>query len=78
MSQKDPAELRKRLEAGEWLRPGDVAIAMGLSRSTVHRLLDDGQIGWKLRPGGKQRWCDPKDVVRLLREAEETRRGEMP
>ncbi len=74
---KDPQELRQQVEAGEWLRGGDVAIVLGLSRSTVHRLLASGEIGWKLRPGGKQRWCDPADVLRLLREADGTRRGEM-
>ncbi len=74
---RDRDELVRLVEAGEWLRAGDVAIVLQRGRSTVTRLLDAGEIGWRLRPGGKQRWCDPADVLRLLRGSEETRRGEM-
>lgn len=72
------AALRTRVEAGEWLRSGDVSTVLGLSRSTVHRLLTSGEIAWKKRPGGKQRYCNPADVLRLLKEADELRRGQMP
>ena len=77
MPAKDPEELRRQVDAGEWLRAGDVAILLGRSRTTIHRLLAAGEIGWKLLPGGKQRHCDPADVLRLLREAGDVRRGEM-
>jgi predicted site-specific integrase-resolvase len=70
-------ELRTAVTAGEWLRAGEVAIALAVSRTTVHRLFLDGTIGWKLKVGGKQRLADPADVRRLLAEGEQVRRGRM-
>ncbi len=70
-------ELRRAVEAGEWLRTGDVAILLGLSRATAIRRIDSGQIRWRLQPGGKQRFCDPADLLRLVEEAEKPQRGPM-
>lgn len=60
---KDVAELRRRLDAGEWLLVGEVALVLGIGRATAHRLVADGAIKYKLRPGtGQYRECDPADV----------------
>lgn len=69
-------QLLAAVEAGEWLRAGDVAIVLGIGRTSAHRLLSSGELGWKLKPGGKQRQADPADVRRLLTEAEQVHRGE--
>ena len=67
MGEQDPAELERRLNAGEWLKPGSVATLLGMSRGTVHNLLGARKIGYRKTPGG-QRECDPADVKRLLEE----------
>jgi Helix-turn-helix domain len=68
-----PAALERRLDAGEWLRPGEVAVLLGWSRSTVTNRINDGTIAhrWK----GKQRVCKPQDVRRLLDKSREEHRG---
>ncbi|MBG0560749.1 hypothetical protein [Actinoplanes aureus] len=68
-------ELRRALDEGEWLRVGDLATVLDVSASTAHRLLGN-QIGFKFKPGGKQRIADPADVRRLLEESEQTHRGQ--
>jgi len=70
-------ELLRAVEAAEWLRVGDVAIVLQVSRTTAHRLFEAGAIAWKRKPGGKQRQADPADVRRLLSEAEQVQRGGM-
>ena len=70
-------ELRAAVDAGEWLRAGELATVLDVSRTTAHRLLEAGTIGWKVKPGGKQRLADPGDVRRLLEESERVRRGGM-
>ena len=64
--------LKRRLAAGEWLRPGDVALVLGVGRSSVVRWLnaDPPIIRYKTKPGpGRHRLCDPGDVLRLLAES---------
>lgn len=73
-----PEQLEARVRAGEWLRPGDAARLLGLSRSTMLRRLDDKTVGWRLHPGGKQRRVNPVDVIRLLDQSRAEHRGEMP
>jgi excisionase family DNA binding protein len=68
---EDQAALERRLDAGEWLSPGEVAKLLGQSRTTVHTLLKDGRIKYSLTTGGHERQhrrCDPADVRRLLDE----------
>lgn len=68
-------ELHQALAGGEWLRVGELAIALGVSVRTAHRLLDSGEIGYRYKAGGKQRIADPADALRLISEAEQVHRG---
>lgn len=64
-----PEEIERRLDAGEWLRPGDVAILLGVSRKTVDRMLPDQSptMRWRRKPGtGRHREVHPEDVRREL------------
>lgn len=70
----DVQAIERRLDAGEWLRPGEVAKLLGvggrpLGRTTVHRYLKSGRIRYRNRGGGTQRECHPDDVRELLAEA---------
>lgn len=62
------AGLEKRLEAGEWLRPNDVAAVLGLSRSTVQRMMKIGEIGYRVHPPSRYRYANPEHVQKLLRD----------
>lgn len=70
----EPAEIERRLAAGDWLRASEIAALLGMSRTTVHRLFLRGTIGYRSTPG-RQRLGDPVDVRRLLTESREVRRG---
>lgn len=70
----DPAAIERRLDAGEWLRLGDIAVLLGVSRTTAHRLFARGQIAYRKTPGGL-RYGDPADVRRLLAESRRVQRG---
>lgn len=61
----DVADLERRLDAGEWLRTGEVAALLGQGRTTVHRTLAGGDIRFRRTVGG-QRHCNPEDVRRVL------------
>lgn len=71
----DPAVLERRLDAGEWLSPGAVAVLLGVGRTTVHYRLEAGVIRYRLKGAGIQRLCNPEDVRRLLAEARAEHRG---
>ena len=66
----DTAEnLLRRLDAGEWLRPAEVAALLGISKSTVVRMLDaePPRLRFRRKPGtGRHRECDPEHVRELL------------
>jgi hypothetical protein len=62
----ETAELERRLRAGEWLTPGEVAKLLGLSRTKVHYLIVDGVIGAANKPHSAHRTCDPAHVLREL------------
>lgn len=80
------AELLARLRAGgdaAWLTTGEVAMLFAPSRrskkgyverSTVHAWIADGKISYTKTPGGRRR-CNPADVLALLEQAGEVRRG---
>jgi excisionase family DNA binding protein len=63
----EQAELERRLNAGKELSPGEVAVLLGVGRTTVHDMLNAGKIRYTKTPGGHRR-CDPVDVRRALDE----------
>jgi len=74
MVERSADEIEQLLDRGEWLTGGHVAVLFGVSRSTVHRWLTSGRVGYRETPGGLRR-CDPADVKRLLAEWRQVRRG---
>lgn len=73
---EERAALRERVHAGEWLRIGDAAKALGISRSKVDLLMKAGTITYRLEPSSRYRQVSPTDIVKLLDEARRERRGE--
>lgn len=61
----DHADLERRVEAGEWLTPGAAARFLGVGRTKVHKLLGDGTIGYRVKPGSRHRVCNPADLRKL-------------
>ncbi|OKI47250.1 hypothetical protein A6A27_10400 [Micromonospora sp. CB01531] len=62
-------ELERALDAGEWLRPADVAELLGVSKSTVVRMLNADPPGLRFRRKagtGRHREVHPEDVRRQL------------
>jgi hypothetical protein len=64
------ADLRQRLERGDWLTPGEVARLTGASRASVHRWLaaEPPLIRWRNKPFSRHRECNPADVQAVLRD----------
>jgi len=75
----DLADIERRLDAGQWLRIGEVAALLDVSRSSTHRMVTSGVIAHRVRPGsGAYRECDPADVRRLLAERRQVHRDSPP
>ena len=72
------AALEERVKADEWLRPGDVAKLLDVSRSTVVRRIKAGEIGVRYKPRSSYRVCNPVDVRQLLDETRREHRGTDP
>lgn len=67
MTPRPVDELRAALDRGEWLQINDVAIILGISRQTVHRMVVAGIIRHRPRIGtGNQRELSPDDVRQQL------------
>jgi hypothetical protein len=78
MVEQFPAEIEQMLDAGEWLKGGQIAILFGRDPATIYRWVSAGRFGY--RQVGGQREYDPADVRRELDEARQVRRstGEQP
>lgn len=72
---EERAGLEERVRAGEWLRIGDAAKVLDVSRSKVDLMMRAGTVGHRREPGSKYRQANPQDVLRLLEEARRERRG---
>jgi hypothetical protein len=70
-------QLRARLDAGEWLLPGEVSALFGKKRWAADNWIVAGKIRFRRSPGGF-RECHPDDVGRLLAEYERIQGGEPP
>jgi hypothetical protein len=62
----DAAELERRLRAGEWLTPGEVAKLLDLSRTKIHYMIVAGELGAANKPHSAHRTCNPEHVLREL------------
>lgn len=71
----DPAAVERRLDAGEWLRPGEVAVLFDAGRATIDRWIKAGRIGYRRRGPAGYRVLKPEDVRRELDEYRRERRG---
>jgi hypothetical protein len=62
-------EIERRVRAGEWPTPGDVATLLSVGRKTVDRMLTARPplIRFRIKSGtGRHRECHPDDVLREL------------
>jgi excisionase family DNA binding protein len=75
MADTDVAELERRVRAGEWLGPGAIADLLGVDRKTVHNWVRAGRIAFK-RKGLRNRELSPTDVLAILEEQRQVRRGD--
>lgn len=69
MSDDQAADIERRVRAGEWLRPGDIATLLGVDRRTVDRMLraDPPGMRFRIKPGsGKHREIDPASALAEL------------
>ena len=77
MDEQRADDLEHRARGGEWLRPGDVAVLLGVDRRTVDRMLraDPPTLRYRVKSGtGRHREVHPEDVLREL-EARRTIHG---
>lgn len=75
MPDEDLAEIERKLDAGEWLRPGQVAALFDTSRMSIHRWMDAGRIRYRRRGPRQDRVLNPEDVRRELDEYRRERRN---
>lgn len=73
-TEQQRAALEKRVRDGEWLTPGDVAIVLGVSRSTAQRLFTDGVITFRKKR--RYRYGKPEDVLKVLADYTAEHRGD--
>ena len=64
-------ELIELAENDEWLLAGQAARVLGISHSTVSRLMQRGELKYRRQPGvGKWRRIDPVSLLENLRASE--------
>lgn len=66
MVNADVEDLKRRLDASEWLTPGEVAKLLGVGRTKMHEMLGKNVIRWTTKPASRHRICNPADVRREL------------
>jgi predicted site-specific integrase-resolvase len=77
MADTDVAELESRARAGEWLGPTAVALLLDVDRKTVHNWVTSGRVATR-RHGIRNRRLNPVDVLAILDEQRQIRRGDQP
>lgn len=78
MGEETAAEIRARLDRGEWLRPGQLAVLFGTTRTSIDRWIRKGVFTYRETPSGR-RECNPDDVRRELAKYLEVRQhGDSP
>ncbi|HEV2928302.1 MAG TPA: helix-turn-helix domain-containing protein [Propionibacteriaceae bacterium] len=75
MPDDELAAIERRLDDGEWLRPGEVAALFGTTRTSIHRWLRAGRIRHRRRGPRQDRFLNPEDVRRELDEYRRERRN---
>lgn len=63
------SEVEEHARAGVWLSTGAAAKLLDVSRTTLHRLVVNGEIRHRILAGSVHRECHPGDVLRLLDES---------
>ena len=69
------AEIERKLDAGEWLRPGEVALLFDTTRTSIDRWIRAGRIAYRRRGPAGYRVLNPEDVRRELDEYRRERRN---
>lgn len=75
MAEPDAAAIERKLDAGEWLRPGEVAVLFEAHRATVDRWIKAGRLRYRRRGPAGYRVLKPEDVRRELEEYRRERRN---
>lgn len=69
---EERTEIEQRLERGDWLPPGDVAVLFDVTRYAVDYWLKQGRTRYGplhyRRTAGGHRLCDPADVRHMVEE----------
>lgn len=76
MAEHDPADVERRLRAGEWVSTTALAALFGRDRTTVYRWVKRGMIRHRMSPGGGEIECDPSDALRLWESYQRGQPGE--
>ncbi|MFI1194109.1 hypothetical protein ACH4T9_12740 [Micromonospora sp. NPDC020750] len=76
MGGHDPADVERRLRAGEWVSTTALAAVFDRDRTTVYRWVAKRKlIKSRMSPGGGELEVDPADALRVL---EDWRNGKPP
>lgn len=76
MVKQTPEELERLLDAGEWLKAGQVAALLDVDPVTIHRRRASGRYRVKRQGGDGQYLFHPEDVRRALDASREVHGGE--
>ena len=76
MVEQTPEEIERLLEAGAWLKAGQLAALFGVDESTIHRWFKQGRLPYRRVGGDGQREADPEAVKLRLRAARHVHGGD--